>query len=426
MLMALIAIAAAVAGALAVWLWSRTEAQRLRGEIATATQEVAHREQLLSQERAQASEKLALVERTQVQWEEHLKALTGDALDKSTARLLESTDMKLKPIKETLERFDVSSKALEEKRIAAVSQIGEQLKAVAETQQKLRSETGNLVTALRAPHVRGRWGEMQLQRVVELAGMVEHCDYDQQASERDADGRLQRPDMIVRLPGGKKIVIDSKVPLDAYLDAIEATDDDVRRQHLERHARQVRDHVTKLSQKAYWKQHESPEFVVMFLGDEAFFRAAVDHDKTLIEAGAETGVILASPTTLIALLKTVAYGWQQETVAASAREVSQRGRELYERVGVFAKHFAKVGKSLDTAVGAYNEAVGSLESRVLVTARKFPEHGAGTDPLPEIEPLDHSTRPFIAPELVGDAESPGEIGETGGLLELPMRPADAA
>jgi DNA recombination protein RmuC len=369
-------------GALAAWLWARGELGRREAQLGAA------------------GEKLALVERTQAQWEEQLKALTHEALSSSSSSLLALAEAKLEPIKETLARFDLQAQALEQKRLTAVSEIDRALKSVSEGQDRLRRETGNLVTALRAPHVRGRWGEVQLKRVIELAGMVAHCDFVEQASERDEEGRLFRPDVVVKLPGGKSLVIDSKAPLDAYLDAVEAEDEDARREHLARHARLVREHMTKLGQKRYWQQFEpAPEFVVMFLGDEAFFRAALDHDPSLLDAGVEDGVVPASPTTLIALLRTVAYGWQQETVAESARAIATLGRELHERLGVFAKHFVKVGRSLDTAVGAYNEAVGSFETRVLVSARKFPELGAGGGELPELKPIERQARPLFAPEL---------------------------
>ena len=278
-------IVGAALGALVLWVWAR-------GEIG--------RQQALA---AAAAERTALVERTQGQWDEHLKALTGDALATSSSSLLELTEAKLEPITETLDRFDEQAQALEQKRLTAVGSIDEHLRTVTEGQDRLRKETGSLVTALRAPHVRGRWGEMQLKRVVELAGMVAHCDFVEQASERDDDGRLLRPDLVVKLPGGKNLVVDSKAPLEAYLDAAAAEDEDARRAHLVRHARLVREHMTKLGQKRYWQQFEpAPEFVVMFLGDEAWFRAALDHDPSLLEAGVEAGVVPASPTTLIALL----------------------------------------------------------------------------------------------------------------------------
>jgi DNA recombination protein RmuC len=392
-----------VAGAGAVWLWAR-------GELAS-------RRDALERERVSGAEKLALVERTQAEWESHLRSLTSEALEKSSTSLLERADERLRPIRDTLTRFDEETKRLEEKRVRTVTEISEELKRVTEGQERLRSETGNLVTALRRPDVRGRWGEMQLQRVIELAGMVEHCDFNRQESERDDEGRLLRPDLVVRLPGGKSIVVDSKAPFDAYADAIATDDADLKRAHLARHAAQVRDHIGKLSQKQYWKQFEpAPEFVVMFI-DEGLYRAALDQDASLFDTGVEAGVIVASPATLIALLRTVAYGWQQETVTASAREIAQLGRQLYERLGTFSNTFANVGKALDKAVREYNGAVGSLETRLLVTGRRFPELGAGSGELPTLTPVEHLTRVIVASELTpaGDA-----------VIELPPRSADAA
>jgi len=367
--MVVIALIGGIAlGALGAWLWARGE--------------IARREAAL---------------RTDEQWAEHLKAMTAETLSASSASLLELADAKLAPIKETLTAFEQQSRALEERRAAAYG-------AIPQLVESLRRETGSLVTALRAPHVRGGWGELQLKRVVELAGMLGHCDFVEQATERDGEGRLLRPDMVVKLPGGKNIVVDSKTPLDAFLDAAAAEDETVRREHLARHARLVRDHVTKLGQKRYWQQFEpAPEFVVMFV-DEGLFRAALDQDPALFEAGVDAGVVIASPATLIALLRTVAYTWQQETVAESAREVNRLGRELYDRLRTFSKPFAKIGRQLDGAVAAFNEAVGSLETRVLVTARKFPEHGAGADELPELTPVDRQTRPLHSPELAGGDE----------------------
>jgi DNA recombination protein RmuC len=364
-----------VIGAGAVWSWARA---RL----------------------AAATEALARSEESQLQWEERFKAATGDALLRSQSSLLELAEAKLAPIKETLTKFEQQTRALEERRLQTVSAVGEQLKLVAEGQERLRSETGNLVTALRAPHVRGNWGEVQLKRVVELAGMLDYCDFRTQESGRDDEGRLLRPDLVVKLPGGKSIVVDSKVPIDAYLDAVNSDDPEVKRRHLARHAVQMREHIGKLGQKRYWRQFEpSPEFVVMFV-DEGLYRAALDQDGSLFEAGADAGVIVASPATLIGLLRTVAYGWQQETVAESARAISNLGRELYDRLGVFAGHFAKVGRGLDTAVNAFNQAVSSFETRLLVTARKFPEHGVTNDALPETPQVERKPIVLSAPEVV--------------------------
>jgi DNA recombination protein RmuC len=350
-------------------------------------------------ERRAADEKLALLQRSEEEWSQRIKAVTGDAMTSSQRSLLELTDAKLKPIKETLDKFEAQAKALEERRLREVSAVGRQLQDVAAAQEKLRAETGNLVTALRAPHVRGSWGELQLKRVVELAGMLDYCDFRTQESTRDDDGRLLRPDLIVRLPGDKTIIVDSKVPIDAYLDAVNTDDPDVKRAHLQRHAAQMRDHIGKLGQKRYWRQFDSPEFVVMFV-DEGLYRAALDVDGSLLESGAENGVIVASPATLIGLLRTVAHGWQQERVAENARQIAELGRELYERLGVFAGHFAKLGRSLDTAVGSFNQAVSSFETRLLVTARKFPERGVTGGEPTEIHQVERKPAALSAPELV--------------------------
>jgi DNA recombination protein RmuC len=362
-------IAGITAGAFGVWLWARGEIGRLATE-------------------------LTLARRSDQQWEEHLKALTADALAHSSTSLLQQADARLQPIKETLDRFEQQTRLLEQKRATDMG-------AIPQLVESLRKETGNLVTALRAPHVRGGWGELQLKRVVELAGMLSHCDFVEQASTRDDEGKLLRPDLVVRLPGNKSIVVDSKTPLEAFLDAAAADDEDLRRLHLTRHSKLVREHMIKLGQKRYWQQFApAPEYVVMFV-DEGLFRAALDADPSLFEAGVDAGVIIASPATLIALLRTVAYCWQQETVAESAREVNRLGRDLYERIGVFAGHFAKIGRALDTAVDTYNKAVGSFETRVLPSARKFPDHGAGSGEAggPEVRPIERQSRPILAAEL---------------------------
>ena len=401
MALLLLVLGLAVGGG-AVYLWARTA--------------LTARDRLLEHDRTAAGERVELLERTQEQWEQRFQAVAGDALSRNQTSLLELAEAKLAPIKETLLRFETQAKELEDRRLRAVSTVSEQLKVVAEGQERLRSETGNLVTALRAPHVRGSWGEVQLKRVVELAGMVDYCDFRTQESGRDDEGRLLRPDLVVKLPGGKSIVVDSKVPIDAYLDAVNCDDAEAKRVHLARHAAQLRDHIGKLGQKRYWRQFDpTPEFVVMFV-DEGLYRAALDQDGSLFDAGAESGVIVASPATLIGLLRTVAYGWQQETVAESARAVAGLGRELYERLGVFAGHLAKVGRGLETAVGAYNQSVSSFESRLLVTARKFPEHGIGGADPPELGQIERMPVTPAAPELTAVDDVPA----------LPRANADAA
>jgi DNA recombination protein RmuC len=271
--------------------------------------------------------------------------------------------------------------------------LREQLGTLAETQRTLNTQTGQLVNALRRPTTRGQWGEITLRRLVELAGMSKRCDFTEQESVATEDGR-QRPDMLVNLPGGRTIVIDCKVALDAFLDASSASDEDNRRVHLQRHCQQVRARARELSVKAYWNQFkQSPEYVVMFLPGEAFLYAAVEIDGDLIEEGLKNRVIIATPTTLMALLKAIEFGWRQEEIAENAEEIRRHGRDLYERLAVLASHFAKLGSSLDQAVSNYNTTVGSMESRVMVTARKISELGARTDKeLPDLEPVDRQVR----------------------------------
>ena len=328
------------------------------------------------------------------------RSLSAEALQQNSDSFLRLAQSQLQPIAVTLKTFDEKTQALDRERQRAYGSLTEQVRSLAEGQERLRSETGNLRTALRAPHVRGRWGEIQLKRVVELAGMLQHCDFQEQATTRDGDGSLLIPDLVVNLPGGKRVVVDAKAPLAAYLDALEAEDEPARKTHLQLHARQVRDHIGRLAAKRYWQQFESaPEFVIMFLPDETFFRAACEADSGLLELGPESGVLPSSPTSLIGLLKVFAYAWQQETIAQDARDIAALGRELYERLGVFASHFSKVGRALGTAVDAYNDATGSLERRLLVTGRKFEEHGAASGELGEVEPLEKAPVPLNAAEL---------------------------
>jgi DNA recombination protein RmuC len=319
-------------------------------------------------------------------------AQTNTALVELAATKLEGT---VKPLEESLRAVGERVQELDRARAKGYGELSRHL-------TDLGQQTTSLRNALRTPHVRGRWGEIQLKRVVEIAGMLPYADFVEQATAATDDGRL-RPDLIVRLPGGKQVVVDAKVPLAAYLDAQETGDEDVRRQKLSDHARQVREHLQKLAAKSYWQQFaDSPEWVVMFLPDEGFFRSAWDQDPSLVEAGVRARVHIASPTTLIVLLQAIAHGWQQDKVAEDARVVHALGRELYERLTVTGTHFAKVGASLDKAVGAFNETVGSLERRVLPTARKLGQTTLSHRELPELEPRSAHSVPIQAPELAPD------------------------
>lgn len=379
-----------VLGALAVLIAVRPallERRRRVQEVIELQRAVAGAEAELRIERESADVRL----------ETAVKALSVEALDANSSRFLELAEARLsghvKPLEVSLERMDRQLQNVERVRQESYGALQTQVSTLAE-------RAGSLTNALRTPHVRGRWGEAQLRNVVEHAGMVEHCDYVAQVTTVTADGTL-RPDLVVRIPGGKHVVVDAKAPLAAYLDAFETSDEAQRLERMADHARQVREHVTKLSAKGYWKQFDpSPDFVVMFLPDESYLRAAHEHDASLQEYAWRSNVVLASPSTLMVLLRTVAITWQQETMAESAREVSDLGRELYKRLATMGAHFSKLGRSLDGAVKSYNETVGSLERQVLPQARRFEQHGiAGIEP-PELQPVERQTRTLAAAELV--------------------------
>jgi DNA recombination protein RmuC len=303
------------------------------------------------------------------------------------------------PVRDGLARLDARLLELDRARSASQGELREQVRALGEAHAQLRDEAARLGQALRNPVARGRWGEVQLRRVVELAGMSAHCDFAEQVTS--PDGRL-RPDLVVRLPGGRQVVVDAKAPLAAYLEATDACDEAARRAKLAEHARRVREHVVALSRKAYWEQFRpAPEFVVLFLPGESFFAAALEQDPALLEAGAERNVVLATPTTLIALLRAVASGWRQEAIAENARQVSELGRELHHRLATTGEHLARMGRALGQAVEAYNRGIGTLESRVLVSARRLAELGAATgEPLAPLEPVEASPRELQATELL--------------------------
>jgi DNA recombination protein RmuC len=408
--MVVVAVGGAVVGAAGILLWRRGQAASAAGRIGeleaqlVAAREQAMRagvqaaelerdvetlrEQLLetAQRSAVYEERARLLGDTKQAIENSFRSLSAEALKGNNESFLDlARSNLLNPVRESLGKVDEKIAQLESARQQAYGEIRQQFATMAEVQAQLRAETANLVKALRQPHVRGRWGEIQLRRVVEMAGMMKHCDFVEQESGSGEDGKL-RPDLIVKLPGNRQIIVDAKAPITAYMEAHEATTDDLRKAKMQVHSQLMGRHVESLARKSYWDSFDpTPELVVMFIPGEAFYSAALEADPELLDRAFGQNVIIASPATLMALLKAASYGWRQESIADNAREISQLGQELHTRLSTMAEHFAKMGKGLDTARDSYNAAMASFESRVLVSARKFKELGAASQEAEIIE-----------------------------------------
>jgi DNA recombination protein RmuC len=389
----------------------RAELDQVRQELSDSLQARAVAETLVAEATRHVEEQKTLLAQSRQELAETFQALSGEALKQNNDAFLnlakvafeslqieakgdlaqrqQAIDSIVQPLQDSLKRYDEQLRQMEQARQTAYGGLDQHLKLLAESQQRLQQETGNLVNALRAPTVRGRWGEITLKRVAELAGMVAHCDFVEQESVTNDEGRL-RPDMIVHLPGGRQVIVDAKTVLAGYLDAHEATTEERRLDGLRRHAAQVRSRTDELSLKAYWSQFDqAPEFVVLFLPGEQFLGAALEQDPQLIEDGFARGVVLATPTTLMALLRAVAYGWRQEQLTAHADEAGRLGKDLYERMAVLAEHLNDVGQALGKSVLSYNKAVGSLETRILPAARRFKDLGVSSDKeIPSLDPLE--------------------------------------
>jgi DNA recombination protein RmuC len=410
--------------ALIGWLLAHQRAQR---DITRLREEKARLTSKLEAQEAAMEEKVRSFEETRDQLENTFKSLASDVLKSNSSEFLKlaetnfktlhtkangnleqrekAVESMVKPIREALEKTDQQIRKMEKERQSAFGSLTQHLQFMAQAQEQLQGETRNLVKALRRPEVRGQWGEMTLKRLAELAGMVEHCDFDQQQSV-DTDQGKQRPDMIVRMPGSREIIVDAKAPMDGYLAAVEARDDANRVVELQRHARNVRDRVRELSSKGYWQQFpQSPDFVVLFIPGDQFLSSALEVDNKLLEDAMTDKVVLATPSSLVALLRAVAYGWRQEALAENAEHIRTVGQDLYERLSTFSEHLEKVGGHLSRSVDSYNKAVGSFDSRVLPGARKFTDMGIqGKKDLPEPEPVERLPR-----ALQGSSEKPGDV-----------------
>lgn len=395
--------AEAQAAAAAAELRAERAASRAREELlARRDAELKEAFQALSAD-ALARNNEAFVALAEGRIKEATAALAARA-DSDAAARQQAISALLEPLASALERMEGRLRSVEKERESAFASLREQVLSMRQTSEQLQAETRQLVNALRAPQVRGRWGELQLERIAQLAGMVEHCDFSTQVTRPGRDGGSVRPDMVVHLPGGKQIVVDAKVPFGAYLEAVESSDPEVHAERLAAHARQLRQHVETLAAKGYWEAFEpSPEFVVLFVPGDSFLEAALRADPTLLEHAFDRGVVIATPTTLIALLRTVAYGWRQEALAQNAAQVHQLGKELYGRLATMGGHIAKLGRALETAVGSYNQTVSSLEARVLVTARKLTELKVVDTELTSPRQVDRVPRTISAPELVASA-----------------------
>ncbi len=415
---------APLAAALIGWLLAHQRSQR---ELARLREDNIRLDSQLAAQHQAMEEKVRSFDQARAQFESTFKSLASDVLKANSSEFLKlaesnfntlhtrangaleqrekAVESMVKPIREALEKTDQQIRQMEKERQTAFGSLTQQLKFMALAQEQLQGETRNLVKALRRPEVRGQWGELTLKRLAELAGMVEHCDFDQQRSV-ETEGGKQRPDMIVRMPGGREIIVDAKAPMDAYLGAVEAGDDAARALEIQRHARNVRDRVRELAGKGYWQQFaQSPDFVVLFIPGDQFLSAALEVDARLLEDAMAEKVVLATPSSLVALLRAVAYGWRQESLAENAEQIRTLGEELYDRLSTFSDHLGKLGNHLRRSVDSYNSAVGSFDSRVLPGARKFGEMGIRRKKdLPEPAPVERLPRP-----VQGDPDPPGDV-----------------